>query len=437
MTELEKENEDLKSYVKQLKESNAKNIQTITKLNSININLSSTKDTSNILENILLSIKEFTNADAGTIYIADGDKLTFKHVLNETLHIEKKQKISTQDEDDVWNYLELKEQNKHMVAVRCALNKEIIRISNIDNNIDNAFKKKTGYEDKTMLVVPMINDNEELVGVIQLINKKDIDSSIIHFSDEDESFAHSLASQASIAVNRFKQNQLLMQQSRLASMGEMIDAIAHQWKQPLTVIDNKMLSLMLKLEMKREIKEDDLKELACDVDSQIKHLVATLDEFRSYYRLDKVKEHKNISKLIEKVLLLMKDDIYLNNIQIEITGDKNLGFNIIENEMIHIFINLITNAKDAFNSNNITDKKITFHIKEAEDYLYIDTSDTAGGIPEELIPKIFKANFTTKEKGKGTGIGLYMSTQIAQTNNGELSVQNIGSGARFRLKIAK
>lgn len=437
--EIIEENNQLKEYIATLKESNLQKMATISKLNSIGVSLATQKDVSSILKNILLNIKEFTNADGGTIYIAYGDKLTFKHILNDTLNIVQN---DAEEPDDVWNYLEIKESNQNMVAVKCALNKKIIKIDDVydstryDFSGTKQFDSKTGYRSKSMLVIPMIGDDNSLVGVLQLINKLDIyTNEILPFSSEDENLAHSLASQASVAVQKFRQDKLIMQQSKMAAMGEMIDAIAHQWKQPLNVISIGASELEMNLNFGFEIDDDMLKGLASEVQAQVEHLLNTLEEFRSFLRPDKPKEKINISQLIKSVLLLLKDDLLSNSIETEIIGNMELEFNVIVNEVKHIFINLLSNARDAFKDNNIKNRKVIFEILEKKGFVSVEITDNAGGIPVHVIDDIFKANVTTKEEGKGTGIGLYMSTQIAQKNNGELSVENVENGAKFTLNI--
>ncbi|MEA3314924.1 MAG: HAMP domain-containing sensor histidine kinase, partial [Campylobacterota bacterium] len=251
----------------------------------------------------------------------------------------------------------------------------------------------------------------------------------------DENLAHSLASQASVAINKYRQDKLIMQQSKMAAMGEMIDAIAHQWKQPLNVINIGASELEMNINFGFDIDNEMLMELSKTTQDQVLHLLNTLDEFRSFLRPDKPKENINISKLIESVLVLLKDDLQSNSIITKIIGDKSLSFNVIVNEVKHIFINLISNSRDAFNSNNIKNREITFNILEKKGFISVEIDDTAGGIPDSVIDDIFKANVTTKEEGKGTGVGLYMSTQIAQKNNGELSVKNVENGARFTFNI--
>ena len=273
---------------------------TISKLNSIGVSLATQKDVSSILKNILLNIKEFTNADGGTIYIAYGDKLTFKHILNDTLKLEQH---DNEELDDVWNYLEMKKENQNMVAVKCAMTKEIIKIDDVydetrfDFSGTKEFDAKTGYRSKSMLVIPMIGDDNSLVGVLQLINKLDlVKNEILAFSQEDENLAHSLASQASVAVQKFRQDKLIMQQSKMAAMGEMIDAIAHQWKQPLNVINIGASELEMNLNFGFEIDEQMLRDLAKDTQEQIAHLLNTLEEFRSFLRPDKTQREDQYIK---------------------------------------------------------------------------------------------------------------------------------------------
>ncbi len=439
MTDLEKENLELKAYIESLKESNIQKMTTISKLNSIGVSLATQKDVSSILKNILLNIKEFTNADGGTIYIVYGDKLTFKHVLNDTLNI---MESDSEELDNVWNYLEIKEENQNMVSVKCALTKQIIKIDDVYNSSlydfsgTKAFDAKTGYQSKSMLVIPMIGDDNTLVGVLQLINKLDIHTKeILPFTEDDENLAHSLASQASVAINKFRQDQLIMQQSKMAAMGEMIDAIAHQWKQPLNVINIDASELEMNVDFGLDVTKEELKDVAVDIQTQVSHLLNTLDEFRSFLRPDKPKEKIKVLKLIKSVFLLLKDDLISNNITTNISGDESLEFEVIVNELKHIFINLISNARDAFIQNDIKERKIDFHISQKKEFISVEVTDNAGGIPPHVIDDIFKANVTTKEEGKGTGIGLYMSTQIAQKNNGSLSAVNLPGGARFTLKI--
>lgn len=229
---------------------------------------------------------------------------------------------------------------------------------------------------------------------------------------------------------------MLEQQAKYAALGKMMDAVAHQWKQPLNAIT--MLTDLLNMNYKEKTLGDAyMKEYQEDMDIQVRHLLTTLSEFRSFLRPDKEVEYINLLENINSVLLLIKDEMMNNNIDITVDCKKSIIISVIENEFKHILLNIINNAKDAFVENNISDREINISVKETQNSVEIKISDNAGGIPESILPNIFKANVTSKPEGKGTGIGLYMSKQIADKISAELTAQNVENGALFRLSIPK
>ncbi len=440
MNDLEKENLQLKATIEQLKIDNNKKLKTIDSLNSIAVSLTNFQDVSSILQDILTNVQDITNSDGGTIYLTDGKKLSFKHIVNKSLNI---QNYNCDENEDVWNFFDINESNTNLVSVSCALTKKTICIDDIYNSLQfdfsgtKDFDRKIGYKSTTMLVVPMLLADNTLVGVLQLINKLDSNNNTITFTKEDEELAHSLASQASTAIDKFRQRKLLMSQSKLAAMGEMIDAIAHQWKQPLNVINIIASKIDMYLDMEVPLTEEILRDSSKEITEQVTHLTNTMDEFRSFLRPNKSKQIANIYQMITSVISLLKDELSKHNIKVDILGNESLEMLVIENEFKHIFINIINNAKDAFNDNNCENRKLIIDMKESIDNIIITISDNAGGIPAHILDTIFNANVTTKEEGKGTGIGLYMSTQIVEKNNGILSVENINDGAKFTIKLNK
>lgn len=232
---------------------------------------------------------------------------------------------------------------------------------------------------------------------------------------------------------REEKEKMLLQQSRLASMGEMMDAVAHQWKQPISIIS-------MQVEMMGYDFEDGLadkkyiEEFQVDIKNQINHMTSTLSEFRSFFRPSKDVADFDIKEMINKVLLLVKDEFMKHTIEIIVNDTQNFMLNGIENEFKHLVINIINNSKDAFIENNRANRKIFINILSDKKSKTLEIIDNAGGIPEYVIDDIFKANVTTKGEGTGTGIGLYMSSQIAQKHAGELSVENIDGGAKFIFK---
>lgn len=224
------------------------------------------------------------------------------------------------------------------------------------------------------------------------------------------------------------------QQAKMAAMGEMMDAAAHQWKQPLNALS--MMSDMLEGDFKSgNVNQSYIDELTKDMHGQIEHMVTTLEEFRSFFRPTKQVKSFGIKRCVQSVMLLINDELLKNNINIHIQSSKELLIQGIENEFKHLVLNIINNAKDAFNERNIEQRDIYITFYNEDSHINMEIEDTAGGIPQDVIYDIFKPNVTTKPEDKGTGIGLYMSMQIAQKLGGSLSVSNTDKGACFLLEI--
>ena len=232
-----------------------------------------------------------------------------------------------------------------------------------------------------------------------------------------------------------RENQeMLVQQAKHAALGEMMDAVAHQWKQPLNAIT--MLNELLMLEEKDGcLPKNYLQQYKKDMDIQVNHLLTTLSEFRSFFRPDKEAQETNLRELIASVELLVKDELMKNSITLLIHCDETISVKVIKNEFKHILLNLISNSKDAFIENKIVNRKITITVTQNEKETILEFKDNAGGIPKDILPRIFEANVTSKPEGKGSGIGLYMSKQIAEKMSATLEVKNIAKGAMFTLII--
>ncbi|WP_373035161.1 sensor histidine kinase [Sulfurimonas sp.] len=233
-----------------------------------------------------------------------------------------------------------------------------------------------------------------------------------------------------------QKDEMLEQQSRLASMGEMIDAIAHQWKQPLNSIS--MMSDMLKEDFENGLVNSNyIKELDETIHMQVDHMVSTLHEFRTFFRPSTKNEEFTIQDAMNSVQILMKDELIAQNILLKIDIDEHVKIYGNKNEFKHLFINLINNSIDAFNDKNINDRNIVIRCYEENSNIYIEVEDNAGGIENEVIKDIFKPNVTTKSEGKGTGIGLYMSEQLVKKNHGSINVYNTKVGAFFTITLLK
>jgi C4-dicarboxylate-specific signal transduction histidine kinase len=237
--------------------------------------------------------------------------------------------------------------------------------------------------------------------------------------------------------NVSKKDNLLKEQSRLAAMGEMVDAIAHQWKQPLNAISMAADLIKSTPEDDFTFKASEVNEMSNIIHHQIDHMTTTLSEFRSFFRPTKESSTFSLAGCIESVKVLLKDELTKNQIEIQQHEQDDIMINGYENEFKHLILNLINNAKDAFIENEIKKRIIAIGYNETNDHILLQVVDNAGGIPKDIIGDIFNPNVTTKGDKEGTGIGLYMSSQIAQKHNGKLTVQNTKDGARFTLTLRK
>ncbi len=229
-----------------------------------------------------------------------------------------------------------------------------------------------------------------------------------------------------------EKNNRIQRNEKMAAMGEMIDSIAHQWKQPISVI--KMCLEMIELDILQD--SLDKKYISKNIETanlQINHLIKTIDEFRNFFKPDENIQQIYLKTIIDSTLLLVKDELAKNAIVSNVNLENNLYININKNECIHVLINLINNAKDSFNENRIENRQINIFTYKNQEQTILEVCDNAGGIPQEIINKIFDSRFTTKEHMQGSGIGLYMSKQIIEKHHGRIEVYNKKEGACFKI----
>ena len=262
-------------------------------------------------------------------------------------------------------------------------------------------------------------------------SKKDIEKKVQERTQElhtlNENLEHIVKEKTD---ENIKQLETLQQQNKLASMGEMIGAIAHQWRQPLNEIGIAIQNL--KYDYKDGlITEEYLNDFIESTKKIIKFMSDTIDDFRNFYRVEKTKERFNAKDAVQRVLSIQKAQLINNNIEVILIGE---GFEIYgyKNELQQVILNLLNNAKDILLQNQVKDARITIELKNKTIYL----RDNGGGIPSEIINRIFEPYFTTKEQGKGTGMGLYMSKMIIEENiDAKLDVRNTPEGAEFRINF--
>ena len=228
-----------------------------------------------------------------------------------------------------------------------------------------------------------------------------------------------------LSMKDITKNKLFEEQSKLAAMGEMIGNIAHQWRQPLSVITT--ISSNIKLRSEYEQLED--YDIESDMDiimQQAQYLSKTIDDFRNFIRNTKDAQKLSLKDTIEKTLSILHSAMVNNSTNIIIDLKDDMCIDGYENELIQSFINIINNSKDAIKEYVKNDEKLIFinTIKE-DSSLIITIKDNGGGIPDNIIHRIFEPYFTTKNKNVGTGIGLSMTYKmITERNNASIDVYN-------------
>ncbi len=245
-----------------------------------------------------------------------------------------------------------------------------------------------------------------------------------------------------------EQKDLLQQQSKLAMMGEMIGSIAHQWRQPLNELSISIQ--MLEYTSNEELLSDNFISDFIDKNKNVINFMSkTIDDFRNFFKIDKERENFNVKDAIENTLLILDSQLKNRDIQLTISGE-NFSITGFKGEFQQVILNLINNIKDIAIEDKIKDVTIDIILKKEliSDIKLSDNSnivtqkksiiirDNVGGIPKEIIDRVFEPYFTTKEQGKGTGIGLYISKMIIENNmNGSLTVSNIDNGAEFIIRF--
>ncbi len=230
-----------------------------------------------------------------------------------------------------------------------------------------------------------------------------------------------------------EKERILAHQSKLASMGEMIGNIAHQWRQPLTELSSILINLQLYFE-KDKLTKEKFQTKAKEANEQIVFMSKTIDDFRNFFATRKKKEKYKISDIINRVHNLMDGSLKNNNIELDIEIKDDFEIFGFPNEIAQAFLNIVSNAKDVALERKIEDAKIEIKSFKQERKNIITVNDNAGGIKVFPIDKIFEPYFSTKHAKSGTGIGLYMTKIIIEkNNNGKIEIKNWEQGAVFTI----
>lgn len=246
----------------------------------------------------------------------------------------------------------------------------------------------------------------------------------------------SLETRISEAVNELRRkDETLIQQGRLAAMGEMINNISHQWRQPLNNL-GLLLQNLEQAEKTGELTPEELQKDIRDAMGIIMFMSQTIDDFRDFFRRDRHKTRIMVKKQVAASLEFVSATLKSKRIAWTLEGADDLAFEGYPNEFSQVLLNILTNARDALLERCIEEPQIAIRAFAENGRAVVTVTDNAGGIPPEIMPKIFDPYFTTKAPNKGTGIGLYMSKVIIEMHmNGTLRAGNTTQGAEFRIEM--
>ncbi len=230
---------------------------------------------------------------------------------------------------------------------------------------------------------------------------------------------------------------LWTQQTKMATLGDMIENIAHQWRQPLNVVSANASGIKLQKELGL-LNDDLLNSLLDGIMENVNYLSDTINTFKDYIKENKTKTPVVLQDRIDLSLKILIPTIKSSHIKIinNIDYSTPIILNLVLGELSQIIINIINNANDVFQEKNIKFPWIKIDLKKNKNNILFSIEDNAGGIPEEIISKIFDKYFTTKNSKKGTGLGLYMCKKIITDSfKGTISVTNTNNGAKFIIEL--
>jgi PAS domain S-box-containing protein len=230
-------------------------------------------------------------------------------------------------------------------------------------------------------------------------------------------------------------DEMMISQSRHAAMGEMVSLIAHQWRQPIAVASMIGNNILMDLEF-GEINLETLKEDAQSLLEQTQYLSQTIDDFRDFFKPDKAKERTLIKTIIGETISIFGKALENNEIELSIDCLDDLEIKVYSRELLQVIINILKNAKEAFEDKTIENKHIDIVVSKIHSLVRIEIFDNAGPIDNKIKEFIFDPYYSTKKEKTGTGLGLYMSKTIVEKHlNGKLWFENKNDGVSFYIDL--
>lgn len=313
----------------------------------------------------------------------------------------------------------------------------------IMNGIEMAEEIKKIDENIPIIIASAHNDSKFLLDAIAL----GIDGYLLKPIDKRKLFdtLEKKVKTNFIEKELVKKKQQLLHQSRFALLGEMVSMIAHQWRQPLNLIALTMASIRMKfMSNKFDLSTEAgiallTKKVETDltkVEDRVSVLSSIIDDFATFYKPNDETEIFHINHTVEETIKNFKSSLQVGHITINEIYNSNKNIKIYKDVFMQICINLLNNSQENFAQKDIMDPEITIETRDYDEGVEIILTDNAGGIPDDIIDKIFDPYFSTKVGKNGNGLGLYMSKLVIEEHlNGEISVTNVNGGAQFIIKL--
>ncbi|MEA2029160.1 MAG: HAMP domain-containing sensor histidine kinase [Campylobacterota bacterium] len=341
---------------------------------------------------------------------------------------------------------ELKKANKSMLNFLGYENIEAFREHN--ECICDFFIEEKGYLQKkkngVLWIDALIHDREStpnrvkiksINGAVHLfqvdVNEKRTDENLYSITLTDiteiEQYKKELKEQI---YNIQEKQQILIQNSKMASMGEMIANIAHQWRQPLNSLSALHTVLLMDYKDNGVLTHDDIATFKEESAQYIHKMSTTIDDFRNFFSPIKEKEWFVVTDAICESIKFVQDSFNSGGVKlINLTKNKKTQICSYRNELMQVIMILLNNSRDAVISKEVEEPRVVVNFSQEEGGLKITVEDNGGGIPEDIIDRVFEPYFTTKFKGDGTGVGLYMSKMIVEDSiGGKLKLENYKDG---------
>jgi len=227
----------------------------------------------------------------------------------------------------------------------------------------------------------------------------------------------------------------LFQQSKMAEMGEMIGNIAHQWRQPLAVV-NTIVAIMKEKNITNDLDSEDIAKKLHRIENSISYMSETIEDFMNYYKPNKEKENFSLRKAVAKSLEVLRAPLESHKVEVHVVGDHSLDIYGYLNEYIQVIVSILSNANDIMNQRQVIAPKIEIEFYQEAEEIVLLIHDNGGGIGEDIIHKIFDPYFTSKHQSQGTGLGLYIAKMIIENSmGGSLEVTNEKEGAQFSIRM--